>query len=126
MHPGITILCNRWRLPGRVYQRLLPFIHAPHLRTADIFKTNQTNGAEIAEGGKALAETAHCTLRRDACLSHARQRTGEGSVETLRAREIERRSFTAAQQICAVVTTPAMAADITQRIPGLQRKATLF
>lgn len=45
---GIRILCNRWRLNTQVYARLLPLIHAPYLRRANIFKTNQTNGAIAA------------------------------------------------------------------------------
>jgi glycosyltransferase involved in cell wall biosynthesis len=46
--PGIRILCNRWRLPPSLYARLLHLLHVPHLWGADIFKTNQTNGAEVA------------------------------------------------------------------------------
>ena len=47
-HDGIEILCNRWNLPPRWYERLLPFLHARILRSADVIKTNQTNGADVA------------------------------------------------------------------------------
>jgi len=46
--PGIRILCNRWGIPRQLYERWLPWLHMPWLRRADIFKTNQTNGAEVA------------------------------------------------------------------------------
>ena len=45
---GIDILCNRWNLPLHWYERLLPFLHARVLRSADVIKTNQTNGADVA------------------------------------------------------------------------------
>ena len=52
--PGMEILCNRWGLPVNLYARLIPFLHAPALRRADVFKTNQTEGAEVALLAKRL------------------------------------------------------------------------
>ena len=46
--PGIPVLCNRWGLSQRFYARLLPLLYIPHLWRADIYKTNQTRGAETA------------------------------------------------------------------------------
>ncbi|WP_119065818.1 glycosyltransferase family 4 protein [Aggregatilinea lenta] len=46
--PGITIRCNRWGLPLDRYRRLLPLLHAPALIRADVFKTNQSYGADAA------------------------------------------------------------------------------
>jgi len=46
--PGIRILCNRWRLSARLYSRLVPWLHWRSLRQANILKTNQTEGAEVA------------------------------------------------------------------------------
>ncbi len=45
--PGITILCNRWGLPIWLYSLLLPFLHAGHLKSGDIYKSNQMNGADV-------------------------------------------------------------------------------
>jgi len=45
---GIDILCNRWGLPQRRYERLLLYLHARHLWRANVIKTNQTNGADVA------------------------------------------------------------------------------
>jgi glycosyltransferase involved in cell wall biosynthesis len=52
--PGIQILCNRWGLPHRLYARLIPWLHWPALKQAIIFKTNQTEGAEIALKAKRI------------------------------------------------------------------------
>jgi glycosyltransferase involved in cell wall biosynthesis len=46
--PGIEILCNSWNLPLRIYSKLIPLLHRVTLRKADIYKTNQTNGAGVA------------------------------------------------------------------------------
>jgi len=34
--PGIRILCNRWGLPPRRYERWLPLLHGWHLWRADV------------------------------------------------------------------------------------------
>jgi glycosyltransferase involved in cell wall biosynthesis len=44
--PGIQILCNRWRLPFRIYSLLIPLLHYSTLRYANILKTNQTSGGQ--------------------------------------------------------------------------------
>ena len=41
--PGIRILCNRWRLPTRYYERWVTILHARHLLRADVYKTNLSN-----------------------------------------------------------------------------------
>lgn len=51
---GIEILCNRWGLPTRIYARLAPLLYWRQMRGADIFKTNQTNGSEVALFAKRL------------------------------------------------------------------------
>lgn len=52
--PGIQILCNRWGLPQRLYTRLIPWLHRGALKQANIFKTNQTEGAEVALKAKEI------------------------------------------------------------------------
>ena len=44
----IQVLCNQWGLPQAYYENNIHLLHAPALARADIFKTNQINGAEIA------------------------------------------------------------------------------
>lgn len=46
--PGIRILCNRWGLSAHRYARLAPLLHWRQMWRADIFKTNQTEGARVA------------------------------------------------------------------------------
>lgn len=46
--PGIRILCNRWGLGPKLYERLIPLLHAPTLARCDVIKTNQTDGADVA------------------------------------------------------------------------------
>jgi len=45
---GIKILCNHWGLPQRIYRNYLHLIFFQTLRNADVIKTNQFNGADIA------------------------------------------------------------------------------
>jgi len=44
----IRILCNQWDLPLHWYERLMPILHAKTLFDADLFKSNQINGADVA------------------------------------------------------------------------------
>jgi len=122
--PGINILCNKWHLPTFLYQRLIPYLHAPVLCQADLIKTNQTNGAELAlyaarKWGKPLI--ARCGYMWSV---HADERKGAASPETLRAKKIEERVFGAAQRV--VVTAPMMVNDIAERIPEAKSKTIVI
>ena len=46
--PGIQILCNRWGFPNRAYEKILHRFHGKALKSADLIKTNQMNGADLA------------------------------------------------------------------------------
>ena len=46
--PGIGISCNHLGLPVKLYEMFLPLLHAKHLRNADVYKSNQTDGADVA------------------------------------------------------------------------------
>ena len=45
--PEIEILCNRWGLPNRIYEKFLHRFHGNVLKSCDLIKTNQMNGAEV-------------------------------------------------------------------------------
>jgi glycosyltransferase involved in cell wall biosynthesis len=45
---GIEVICNRWRLPNRLYSFLIPIVFRDQLRRADFFRTNQISGAYAA------------------------------------------------------------------------------
>lgn len=122
--PDITILCNRWRLPRKWYERLLPLLHARYLRNCDVIKTNQTNGADVA------LRTAH--LWRKPLIARcgymwsefAARDYGENSRQAKEANEVELKSFSRAAKI--VVTTPQMAASVKKRVPGAASRITVI
>lgn len=113
--PGINILCNKWHLPTFLYQRLIPYLHGSLLCHADLIKTNQTNGAEVAlSAAKKWKKPliARCGFMWSLNIG---RKMGNQSSKALHARNIEERVFRAAQKI--IVTTPMMAGIIAERIP---------
>lgn len=122
--PGINILYNKWHLPTFLYQKLIPCLHAPILREADLIKSNQTNGADVAlfaakKWRKPLI--ARCGYMYSLNVS---RKKGINSLATMQAKKIEESVFCAAQQI--VVTTPMMADDVIKRIPEVKSKITII
>ena len=121
---GICILCNRWSLPQKWYERLLPWLHARYLRQANVLKTNQTKGSDVAlraayHWKKPLV--ARCGYMWSESVG---QQQGQMSAAAQHARSIEARIFSAASQI--IVTTPMMAADITERIPESAKRIVII
>jgi len=117
--PGINILCNKWHLPTVVYQRLIPYLHASILRQADLIKTNQTNGADVALRTAQIWNKpliARCGYMWSLNMSRM---FGEFSTNAQTALKIETKVFSSADKV--VVTTPAMASDIAQRIPDVAK-----
>ena len=122
--PGINICCNRWGLPAKIYERLVPWLHRKTLHGADIIKTNQTNGAEIAlrvakHYNKPLIARCGYMLSEFAGKQH-----GDGSVERRKSLYLEKLTFTQANKV--VVTTQDMRDNIIQRIPALQTKVLVI
>ncbi len=114
--PGIKILCNRWQWAPDKYERWLPFLHGPWLWRSHVIKTNQTYGADVAlraarRWGKPLI--ARCGYMWSEFIARAE---GDESPSAKYARQVEAAIFSAAHQV--VVTTLAMAADITARVPA--------
>jgi glycosyltransferase involved in cell wall biosynthesis len=104
--PGIRILCNRWGLPGRLYAGLIPFLHWKVLRGASVYKTNQTNGADIALRAARFWRKpliARCGYMWSDLAAHGGQAR---KAEAHRAKIIESLVFRYAQKV--VVTTPTM------------------
>jgi glycosyltransferase involved in cell wall biosynthesis len=113
--PGMTICCNRWRLPRGLYERLIPWLHAGALRRADLIKTNQTDGADVAlaaarRWGKPLVARCGYMWSKNCLLED-----GPESPRARRALAIEERVFGAADRI--VVTTEEMREDLARRFP---------
>jgi glycosyltransferase involved in cell wall biosynthesis len=122
--PGINILCNRWNLNRRIYEKLVPFLHALKLQDANIFKSNQTSGAEIALRAANLWKKpfiARCGFMWSEFL--ARQ-NGYYSSEFSHACVIEDEIFSNAEKV--VVTTPRMQSDIEKRVKRAKGKTVVI
>lgn len=105
--PGIDIVCNRWGLSSHWYHRYLNYFPAlfPTCKI-NIFKSNQTSGADVAmmvarkRGGRFISRCGYL-------FSHfIIQRHGEGSEEARRALILEKKIFLGADRV--VVTTRSM------------------
>ena len=112
--PGISILCNRWNLPVRLYEKFITFLHAKHFKNADILKTNQTNGADIAlriarKYNKPLI--ARCGYM---WSDFVMKEKGAGSSDAKKELGVEKEVFGAAQRV--IVTTNEMRNNIEQRL----------
>lgn len=104
--PGISLICNRWGLPQRLYRRILPLLVARIMRGPALFKSNQVRGAELAlrlARRCSAAFLARCGYLFSDFQAHAH---GEGSDEHRSAQQLERQVFRAADH--CVVTTEAM------------------
>ena len=118
--PGIKVCCNRWNLPPKAYEMLLPFLHIFALRNADIYKTNQTKGAEIALRcsriwHKKLIARCGYMWSYNSIIEHGRDsKIGRESLS------IEELAFTGADRI--MVTTPEMKSVIRSKFLSMNDK----
>jgi len=122
--PGITICCNRWNLPQRFYERLIPFLHRKELRRACVVKTNQVPGADIALAAARLWKKpflARCGYMwsKNLILEH-----GCGSLQAAEALCVEDKAFNGADRIA--VTTGAMRDSIVDRFPPLAGRVSVI
>jgi glycosyltransferase involved in cell wall biosynthesis len=111
--PGIPVLCNWTGLSSERYERWIPWLHAPWLWRADLFKAEQIDGAEVALWSARRWRKpwiARCGYLH-AELVEARE--GRDSPQARWAEELTRRVFGGADHV--VVTTPAMARSATDR-----------
>jgi len=118
--PGIQICCNRWNLPGWLYERFLPWLHASHLKHADIIKTNQTNGADIAQRSAQMWDKPLIARCGYMWSFNSAKEYGDVSLEVQTARDVETKVFGSADRI--VVTTPKMASDIAFKFPDVAER----
>lgn len=99
----IKLLFNRYNLPLKYYTKVIPFLFAPHFLKAQIIKTNQILGGDVAlkvsrlYGKKLIARCGYL-------LSEFKRKAhGENSPEFRESVELERRLFEKAKAI--IVTT---------------------
>jgi len=109
----IKILCNRWNLPMHWFERLLPVLQAKTFIGADLFKSNQINGADVA---LRAARIFHKPLiaRCGYMWSEFARKAGD-QHQILTAQRIEKQVFEKAER--AVVTTPEMKAYVEKQYP---------
>lgn len=112
---GIKILCNKWRMPKKIYELLIPFLHWKYFIKASVFKTNQTSGAVVALRTAKLWRKPLIARCGYMWSEFARRETSLDSVKYKKVCAIEKKVFTAAKRV--VVTTPLMAKSILNRIP---------
>lgn len=108
--PQIGIFCNRWNLPQRWYERLIPLLHLRALGSADMIKTNQTKGSDIAL--RAARFWRKPLIARCGYMWSEFAERGGNQNEIILARKIEKHVFERAQRV--VVTTIAMNEYIIQ------------
>jgi len=113
---GFRVLSNRWRLPEWLYVLCLPRLHRRALVQCDVFKSNQTNGAEVARRCARILRKPFVSRCGYLWSEFAARQAGPGSAEHRRALEVERTVFGDAARV--VVTTDAMAAAVRQAVPA--------
>ena len=114
--PEFDVACNHRRLPRRVYELAIPWLHHRLLASATVIKTNQMNGAQFAIAAARRFDKP--LIARCGYLWSSTEATNHGrdSAMARHAAEIEAAVWPAASRI--VVTTEAMAAHIKQRFPA--------
>jgi|TARA_Y100000310_G_C20607384_1_gene776232 glycosyltransferase involved in cell wall biosynthesis len=118
--PGIEILCNWWRLPSPIYERLLHRFHGKTLESCNLIKTNQMNGAGVA---------LRCAQRWNKPLICRMgyiwsQFIGNENGSVVKIEEFEDDIFSSTDRI--VVTTNEMKRDIQERIPESNGKTLVI
>ena len=122
--PGMRILCNRWRLAPRLYERLLSWLHARWLRRCDVVKSNQVQGAMAALRAARLWRKP--LVARCGYLLSDFQANSEGAEapSTHAALKMEGEVFSAARRI--VVTSTTMAATVITMPTTIRKTASMF
>lgn len=121
---GIRILVNRWGLDPARYERWLWLLHGPWLGRADVFKTNQTFGGDVAARAARIWSkplVARCGYMWSEFVGRAK---GFESGSMRAALNLEQDVFGTASRV--VVTTEAMKAWIGSHHPGLEAKARVI
>ena len=122
--PGMRILCNRWRLAPRLYERLVSWLHAPWLRRCDVIKSNQVLGSMAALRAARLWRKPLVARSGYLLSEFLADSEGAETPSTRAALDAEATVFSAARRI--VVTSPAMAATVGARIDDGSAKTVVI
>ncbi len=121
---GIRILCNEAGLPLEQFENRLFSLHGRALGAADIIKTNQTYGGELALWAARLFRkplVARCGYM---WSFNAALENGDNSPEAVEARRVEAKVFSAADRV--VVTTNEMRQNVLRRFPEIGDRALVI
>ena len=108
-------LSNRLHLPVRYYERLMPMLHARHMKTTNVIKTNQMMGAHLALRAARFWNKPFIARCGYMWSEYAIADFGLNSPEAQDSLETESKAFEGADLI--VVTTTRMAQAIKKRFP---------
>lgn len=115
---GIRVCCNQRRLPPRLYEAALPWLHRGPLRGCNLFKTNQINGAMMAVRIARRWEKPLIARCGYMWSFNEKNKRGDQSVQYHRALAAERRAFGAATRV--VVTTQRLSEEVSARLPEVR------
>jgi glycosyltransferase involved in cell wall biosynthesis len=120
----IKLLCNYQNIAPETYEENLCAIHAESLETADVFKTNQLYGGELALG--AAQQFSKPLIARCGYMwsVNAAKEFGWDSDQANYARSIEHVVYSSAKKI--IVTTPAMQIELLARMPEVKEKISVI
>ena len=121
---GIEVLYNRYGLPAKLYEYLLPRLHGKALQECDVFKTNQTNGGQVALCAARLWRKPLIARCGYMWSEFAARQHGQDSPDWRSAVSVERRVFSEAARV--VVTTRSMRDDVQTRILNAGRKTVII
>lgn len=114
--PGIEICCNDTGLSAPVYAEQLPALHGQSLAAADLFKTNQTTGGDVALRAAKMWHKpliARCGYLASDCAARREGVESQAHQEALR---VEHALFSRADRI--VVTTDLTRVRVAERLPA--------
>jgi glycosyltransferase involved in cell wall biosynthesis len=121
---GIRILCNEAGLPLEQFEHRLFSLHGRALRAADIIKTNQTYGGELALWAARLFRKPLIARCGYMWSFNAELEKGENSPAAAEARRVEAKVFSAANRV--VVTTNEMRQSVLKRFPQIGDRALVI
>jgi glycosyltransferase involved in cell wall biosynthesis len=120
---GIRVHCNRWGLPEGFYRRLLPMLHAPALARADVVKSNQIAGADVAAQSARWWRKPFVARCGYLLSDYLAWQDGPAAATTERARNGENGVFRTATAI--VVSSEGAAEDVRRRGVGVEDRVAV-
>ncbi len=121
---GIQVLPNRMGFPSRIYEILIPFLHRKQLSKADVYKTNQTNGAVIALRAARIYRKPLVARSGYIWSRFVAKQKGEESPDVVGIRHQEKTVFTEADRI--VVTAEHMKQYLMEQYDLDEKKISII